>query len=352
MVAPLDWGLGHATRDISIIRALISNGFEVIVAAEGAQASLLATEFPQILILPLRGYRVRYSKYKWSFLPTLLMQMPGIYNTIWYERRWLRKTIEAQQIDLVISDNRFGLHSKKIPCIFITHQLSIKAPFSWLEKRMRNVNYHFINQFTACWVPDMANNPNIAGLLSHPTKLPAIPTQYIGLLSRFSQEATTLQYNYCILLSGPEPQRTLLEKKIVAGLASIKGKVLLVRGKPGSEETIRVPSNTMVVNHLPGKAMQEAILQSDYIVCRGGYTSLMELLLLRKKLLLVPTPGQTEQEYLAEKLMQENICLSVSQNKLNCVNDFERMKAFDYRIPAFIAFKNSDIHKILTGLSN
>lgn len=347
LVAPLDWGLGHATRDISIIRALLANGYEVVLAAEGAQASLLEAEFPTLQILPLAGYHIHYSKSKWGFLLTILTQVPRIYRVINTENHWLDTVIKEHHIDLVISDNRFGLHSKKVPCIFITHQLTVKAPFAWMEKWMQTVNYHFINQFSCCWVPDAAGDLNMAGILSHPVRLPKINVQYIGLLSRFQLQTEIKQYDYCVLLSGPEPQRSMLEEKILADAASINGKILLVRGKPGSSEIINVPGNVEVKNHLPGAELQQALLQSDIIVCRGGYTSVMELLSLNKKMLVIPTPGQTEQEYLALRLMESHICFSTTQDRLNCSRDFATAKTFSYRFPEFSQFDNKNFVSLL-----
>ena len=347
LVAPLDWGLGHATRDIPLIRAFIANGYEVIIGAEGAQASLLQTEFPNLQIRPLIGYRVRYSKSKWGFLFKLLIQFPRLTRIIKEENYWLNTFIEEQKIDLVISDNRFGLYTKKIPCIFITHQLTVKAPFVWLEKMIQRVNYSYINQFNCCWVPDVAGNENAAGILSHPLKLPATNVQYTGLLSRFHLQTETKQYDYCILLSGPEPQRSILEEKIMTNISSIKGKILLVRGKPGSSEVLKVPENVEVKNHLPTPELQKAIIQSEYIVCRGGYTSLMELLSLQKKMILIPTPGQTEQEYLAKKLMEQNCCLSITQDDFDCGKHFAMARNFTYRLPAFSFFKEDGITDLL-----
>ena len=152
-----------------------------------------------------------------------------------------------------------------------------------------------------------------------------------------------------ILLSGPEPQRTLLEEKMMAGIATVDGKILLVRGKPGSKEILTVPENVTVINHLPTAELQQAILQSDYIVCRGGYTSLMELLSLQKKMLLIPTPGQTEQEYLAKRLMDLHICFSVMQHKLNCAEHFAMAKNYRYQLPVFSLFKEEMITALLSN---
>ncbi len=335
MVAPLDWGLGHATRCIPIIRALVSGGFEVMLAVEGVQANLLQTEFPALICIPLKGYRVRYSKHP-AWLPlVLLQQLPRLFSVIRQENRWLDTIIREYRIDLVISDNRYGLFSPSIPCIFITHQLTVKAPFAWLEKVLQRINYQYINRFTACWVPDAAGEDNVAGVLSHPARLPKIPLKYIGLLSRFQPKTAEKKYDLCILLSGPEPQRTLLENKFLAELSAVPGKILLVRGKPGSKENIPVPDHVAVTNHLPNEALQAAIQQSDYVLSRSGYTTVMELLCLQKRSILIPTPGQTEQEYLAARLAEAHHCYAVSQSQFQFAEHFAEAKTFNYQTGSF-----------------
>ena len=347
LIAPLDWGLGHATRCIPIIRALMANGYEVIAAAENGQAHLLQTEFPSMQILPLSGYLVQYSRSKWGLPFTLLAQLPRLQRTIKEEHRWLDKIIDEHHIDLVISDNRYGLYSKKIPCIFITHQLRIKAPFGWIEKMLQRVNYRYINRFKSCWVPDVADELNAAGILSHPPVMPRIKIHYIGLLSRFKVRAVEKKYDYCILLSGPEPQRTLLEEKLLAGLSKTEGKILLVRGKPGSSETLNKMDHVEIKNHLPGLELEDALLQSEYIISRSGYTTVMELLSLQKKSILIPTPGQTEQEYLAKKLQAHRICMSVEQDKLNLAEDLLTVKTFSYRFIDLNLFDEKEIDDLL-----
>lgn len=347
LVAPLDWGLGHATRCIPIIRGLLTNGYQVIIAAEGPQAHLLLQEFPSLVCLPLAGYRVRYSKNRWALPFTLVQQLPGLFATIRQEHHWLDEVIHQHQIDLVISDNRYGLSSKKIPCIFITHQLTIKAPFGWMEKILQRINYHYINRFTCCWVPDAEGDVNAAGILSHPAQLPVIKILYIGLLARFQQRAESKKYDYCILLSGPEPQRTLLENQLIAGIGKLNGNILLVRGKPGNTEALQVPDNVKVVNHLPTPELQKALLQSDYIVSRSGYTTIMEILALQKKSILIPTPGQTEQEYLAKKLQQSHACMSIAQKHFDCSKHFSMAKDYPYQLPVFPVCKDTDLTRLL-----
>jgi uncharacterized protein (TIGR00661 family) len=280
-------------------------------------------------ILPLAGYRfVQYSKSRWGLAFTLLAQLPRLQKNIKEEHRWLDTIIDEHHIDLVISDNRYGLYSKKIPCIFITHQLTIKAPFAWIENMLQRINYRYIDQYNSCWVPDVAGEPNAAGLLSHPVTLPRTKVHYIGLLSRFQLQAVEKKYDYCVLLSGPEPQRTLLENTLLEGLSKVEGKILLVRGKPGSKEIPDAAPHIEIKNHLPGSGLAQALLQSEYIISRSGYTTVMELLSLQKKSILIPTPGQTEQEYLAKKLQNDGICMSVEQERTELCEDLLKQKHF------------------------
>ena len=347
LVAPLDWGLGHATRCIPIIRALIANGFTVLLAAEGAQAHLLQTEFPDLTILPLEGYRVRYSKKRWALPFVLLLQLPRLLRIIRKENRWLRETIDEHQVDLVISDNRYGLYTEKVSSVFITHQLQIKAPFSWVEALLQKINYHYINRFTACWVPDGEQDKSIAGKLSHPGQLPKTPVHYIGLLSRFSKSDETPLFDYCILLSGPEPQRTLLEERLIKGISGITCSCLLIRGKPGNTLTPSLPSHITVKNHLSGSALEKAILQSRCIISRSGYTTVMEILSLGKKALFIPTPGQTEQEYLAKILAEKGVSLTVVQEELDCSKQLPDLALFTAKPLPLTLFEPGNIAALI-----
>lgn len=350
LIAPLDWGLGHATRCIPLIRAFQFLGYEVVIAAEGAPAALLSAEFPGLTILPLKGYHIQYAKTGKGLLWRMLLQVPKILRSIREEHHWLQHTIAAHQIDLVISDNRYGLYTDLAPCIFITHQLTIKAPLAFAEAVLRKINYHYINRFTACWVPDAEGSPNLGALLSHPAVMPAIPVHWLGLLTRFVPADAPIRYQYCFLLSGPEPQRSLLEEKILADLPKVAGRVLLVRGKPSSSEKLTVPENTTVFNHLASADLQQAIAASELVICRSGYTSLMELVRMQKKAMLIPTPGQTEQEYLARELSAGKIFYSSSQADLSLLKDLEAAKKFDAIFPGIPIFETNVLEALLRAL--
>ncbi len=355
LIVPLDWGLGHATRCIPIISALLQNGHDVLIGAENAQAILLEQAFPQLTIIPINGYRVKYSKHRLFFALNLLAQLPRLIFTIQREHEWLNKIVDKENISLVISDNRYGLHHATIPSIFITHQLAIKAPFALIENILQSINYSYINRFSQCWVPDMQVPPGIAGVLSHPATMPSIPVHYINLLSRFKPIATTIEYDICVLLSGPEPQRSILEGLILQQVGQLPLSVLLVRGRPADSDSrnfsnnnvLQVPANVKVVHHLDTDALGQAIQQSKIVICRSGYTTLMELLPLKKKMILIPTPGQTEQEYLGEVLMNNGFAYMVKQEGLQLKNALENAAHFPYQHKVFKLFNEDTLTSLL-----
>jgi UDP:flavonoid glycosyltransferase YjiC (YdhE family) len=154
LIAPLDWGLGHASRCIPLINHLQKRGCEIIIAADGEQLSLLKKEFPGLESVQLKGYNINYSRYKRWLGVKILWQIPKILIRIRQEHNYLKNIVDKYCIDLVIADNRYGLYSKQIPCIFITHQLTVQAPFKWLQNLIQKINYRYISKFAECWVPD------------------------------------------------------------------------------------------------------------------------------------------------------------------------------------------------------
>lgn len=326
LIAPLDWGLGHTTRCIPIIKALQSANYNVIAAVSLQQKIVLQQEFPNLTYIDLFGYNIAYTKNKWFFIIKIMLQIPKILRCIYKENKWLNKIIEQEKISLVISDNRYGLYSKKAPCFFITHQLQINTGNAFTENILQKINYYFINKFSCCLVPDVAGKNNIAGVLSHPKKMPQIPTHYMGVLSRFNIVETEIKYDVCVLLSGPEPQRTLLENKLLLQLNNIPHKqILFIRGLPQSIEKIK-HQNCTIKNYLAGSQLQQAICSSNIIVARSGYTTIMELVYLQKKMILIPTPKQTEQEYLATYLSNKNICVAYNQHEINLAEAIEAVE--------------------------
>lgn len=333
LVAPLDWGLGHTTRCIPVIQTLLRQQCCVLLAASGKGKALLEQEFPQLTCLELKGYDVHYSRSKLALPLVMASQIPKIIAAIRYEHDWLKSIEKQYRINAVISDNRYGLYHHDLPSVFITHQLLIKTPFgTQADRYLQKLNYKYINQFTECWVPDEAQENNLAGALSHPLLEPAVPVKYIGPLSRFETGAKPQgEGPVLILLSGPEPQRTMLEKIFLLQLNNFKNKVVLVRGLPGSPEKLAVPSHVTVYNHLPAAAMQEQIAGASYVIARCGYSTVMDLAVLQKKSILIPTPGQTEQVYIAKHLMERRLALCIAQDKFRLQPALALADSFAYQ---------------------
>ena len=191
----------------------------------------------------------------------------------------------------------------------------------------------------------------LSGILSHPKQLPNIPVHYIGLLSRFEKNISVeKKYDCCIVLSGPEPQRTILENIILKDIHLVKDKILLVRGLPAAKEIISSSSNVEIKNHLPGMQLQQAFQQSEYIISRSGYTTVMEILSLQKKSILIATPGQTEQEYLSEILLEQTLCFCISQNNFNIVTAIQQAKNFSYSTVSLPVFEKEKLQQLLSQI--
>ena len=330
LIAPLDWGLGHATRCIPIIKDLINEDCEVLIAADNSLKLLLKKEFPQCFFVPIIGYKIKYSRNGKRLHSKLLFQLPKIIFSVWKENRWLKKIVNEYKIDAIISDNRFGLYNKRILSVYMTHQLYIKAGNRFSEKLAQQIHNYFIRKYNICWVPDFEEN-GLAGNLSHPKNKPS-NVAYIGPLSRFEKLNTiNLKYELLISLSGPEPQRTIFEKIILTQLATFKSNILLVRGLPYENEKIKPPGNSIeIVNHLSAQELNIAFQQSEMIISRSGYSTIMDLVKLGKNAILVPTPGQGEQEYLAEYLMKKNFFYSIPQKNFSLNRAIPEAKNFHF----------------------
>ena len=338
LVAPLDWGLGHATRCIPVIYELLQQECEVWIAAEGAQEALLKQEFPGLSFLSLPGYRVKYGHSAGSTVWNILFQTPKIVRAIKRENEWLEKTVREHHFDAVISDNRYGLHHPTIPSIIITHQLLIKTNLGkWPENFLQKRNYKYINLFSECWVPDEEGDRNLAGDLSHPRTNPAIPIKYIGPLSRFKKTGelnnmSSETGDLLIILSGPEPQRSILEEKIIKDIVHYDGKATVVRGLPGNLNLIPSTNSIKFYNHLPAEALNKEMNNAGYIISRSGYSTIMDIQRLSKKAILIPTPGQTEQQYLARYLHEKKMALSIPQNSFSLSDALQQARSFRYTI--------------------
>ncbi len=344
LLAPLDWGLGHATRCIPIINELIAHGAKVFIAASGPQRELLETEFPGLGFFNIPGYGIRYKKgffLKWA----LIFRLPSILRQIRREHVWLEQFMSEHPVDLIISDNRYGLYHKKPVCVFITHQLFIQSGTGFLkskeslpetkgnkgnliDRKILKWNYNFISRFRECWVPDQDGIFSIAGILSHPPGTAPLPMKYIGILSRFKPNKIPVEKDsLLILLSGPEPQRTQLEQIIFAQIAGTSLKTVVVRGLPAIGSPPPIIDRVSIFNHLPTDKLNEIIQSSEFIIARSGYSTIMDLVKMKRNAILIPTPGQTEQEYLGHYLHGRKWMFAVLQEEFileKALHDFRQ----------------------------
>lgn len=353
LIAPLDWGLGHTTRCIPLIRELINLGCDVIIACNSTQKELLRQEFPTISYTHLAGYDIRYGQTRWITFARLILQSLKILMKIKQERRWLRHFLTSRPVDALISDNRFGLYTTGIPTVFMTHQLCIKTGLgSFADLVARRWNYRLIGRFTTCWVPDKAGNPSLAGELSHPARMPAVPVAYIGGLSRFEPcSGPTEASGLLIILSGPEPQRSNFEALLLQQIKEYTGRVTIVRGLPLAAALPAAPEHCTLLNHAPAALLHTLICPATLVISRCGYTTVMDLLKLHKKTILVPTPGQAEQEYLARYLQKQSWAYTTPQKGFVLAQALAEANAFPYEIanaasmeaykPVLAAFVNS-----------
>lgn len=335
LIIPLDWGLGHATRCVPIIHYMRSKGWKITLAGEGKTANLLKHEFPELEIMPLRGYNISYSKKGIFFIPSILMQVPNIMLAIIREYRWLRKKMKSHAWDIIVSDNRYGLFHKEAKTIFISHQVApISGMGSMADNLLRLISFRFIQRFNACWVPDTADDQNISGKLSHPKKIPG-NIAYIGPLSRMTAKHIAEEDVVLLLLSGPEPQRSILENKLIEQAGTIQKRFICVRGLPADHSILPDTSNVHFINHLPAVELAEIIEKSSLVVCRTGYSSVMDLIRLRKKAVMIPTPGQTEQEYLGKRLSKLGWFSIQDQQTLELSHAIRQCIDYQYRVPPF-----------------
>ncbi|HEX2616541.1 MAG TPA: glycosyltransferase [Flavobacteriales bacterium] len=297
LVAPLDWGLGHATRCVPIIRRLVALGATPIIGADKGPLALLRAEFPQLEHVVIPGIEVRYARGR-SQGGALARQFPRMLRSVREEQAAFVKLKDQLRLDAVISDQRFGLFAAGLPTVLITHQVFPFAPLA--QRLVRRINQRMMMRFEAIWIPDHEEAPGLAGELSH-GPLPK-QARYIGPISRLDPALAITpkeHFTTAAVISGPEPQRTLLEEMLLRQLQDLPGRHVLVRGKPGSGAEERI-GNTTVLPHADAPTLTGLLLDAERIISRTGYTTLMDLEALGRTALLIPTPGQPEQEFLGE----------------------------------------------------
>ncbi len=326
-MAVLNWGLGHATRCIPIIKALQANHYNVIIASDGDALLLLKKYFPELLFEVLPAYKIAYKKGGFGLKGALLKSSFYNYPNYKKEQLFTQQLIQKHQIKGLISDNRFGVFSNEVPSVYITHQIRV---FSGLGTYFTS-KFHqkIINKHKECWVPDYESDSNLSGALSHQIKL-KIPIKYIEPISQFT--TTTKNKNTpidcLIIISGIEPERSKLEEKLKALFKKSNYKTILIQGRIAKSQNIETIGNLTIYNYALTEELQQLIQNSKTVICRSGYSSIMDMANLQKKVFFIPTTGQNEQEYLAKHLKKQNIAPFANQNKF-CIEDLEQLTHFN-----------------------
>jgi uncharacterized protein (TIGR00661 family) len=332
LVAPLNWGLGHATRCIPIINALIEHSYEPIIASDGNALQFLKKEFPDLEAIELPSYNIKYPKKEHRLKWKLLKDAPKVIKTIKAENKIIETIIKKHKICGIISDNRFGVFSKKVPSVYITHQLNVlSGSTTWFSSRMHQKS---IKKFDECWIPDIEAKPNLSGKLGH-LKNHDFNLKYIGSLSRFTKKDSKIVYNLMVLLSGPEPQRTIFEDILFEQLKTFEGKILFVKGIIETKQIITKKDQFTIYNFMLTQELEKAINESEVVLSRSGYTTIMDLAKLNKKAFFIPTPGQFEQEYLTKHLQELQLCPSCNQadfkiEMLHKVNNYKGLQSTNF----------------------
>ncbi|MDX2282587.1 MAG: glycosyltransferase [Bacteroidia bacterium] len=314
LVAPLDWGLGHAARCIPLIAQLRSLGVPVLLGGAGGSLLMLRRQFPDLPAVELPAYGVRYGSGA-SVLGPLLRQSPRFFRVIRAEQAALRALHRARPLRGVISDNRYGLHLPGLPAALICHQIApmLPAPLQGLRGAAYALHRRLLAPFSQVWIPDHPGPEGLSGELSHGIALPP-HAHYIGRLSRFPdpQAGPPRPAGMLALVSGPEPQRSLFEARCLKLAAMLARPMTLIGGQP--DRRIRTIPGVQYHPFADGPQLQEMLLGAELVLLRSGYSSLMDLAALDiRRMLLVPTPGQPEQEYLAQRLAASGIAMCVRQ---------------------------------------
>jgi len=336
LVAPLDWGLGHATRCIAIVNELLQYNVEVVIASDNRPYELLRKEFPSLEHLRFPGYSVKYvenGNLAWS----IIKQLPAILSGFRKEHKLVEEIVKRRNIDAVISDSRFGVYSTHVPSVFVIHQLNILLPsyLQWGEEIVAAVNRYRCNKFSECWISDFEGTMNLGGKLSHPHTLPK-NIYYIGPVSRLKAVQAEKKIDILAILSGPEPQRTIFENILLKQLQQTNYRSVIVRGITEQDSRKQFNERITLIDSVQTEELSKLIASSRTIISRGGYVSLMDFALVGANVINIPTPGQTEQEYTAKELERKKICYYETQNEFSLERAMEKSK----RYTGFTQFKN------------
>jgi len=312
LVAPLNRGLGHATRCIPIIEALENHGFEPIIASDGVALAFLKKEFPLLTALELPPCHLHYTGNGTFFKLKALLRAPKMFSDIHREGKIVEELVIKYKIDGIISDNRPGAYSRWVASVVVTHELNSAAEHG--SQLPTQIHRLFLRRYRECWIPDVKSSPNLSGKLGH-SEESTLNLKYIGPISRLHKKITEKKYDLMVLLSGPEPERTQLQEKLIKELKNYNGTVVFIKGNVEEVETATQKGSITFYNFMTTDNLEQAINESEIILCRPGYSTIMDLAKMGKKAFFIPTPGLEEQEYLAKKLKKSGVAPYVAQAK-------------------------------------
>lgn len=320
-IAPLNWGLGHATRLLPLIKYLLNKNYMVYIGASGRSRNVLQQEVKDCTFVDFPEYPIRYPQTRFFVTRFMLIVFPQMLRAMKNEQNQLKILHKQYGFDLIISDNRFSLALQGVKSLLISHQLRYKLPWpiqkmEWLPEYF---NYIHFKKYHLILIPDIDDQKSFSGELSHKMRyLPAKKLYYMGIISGLenNNKEESENIDYLIIISGPEPQRTKFEKIILNQLGELEGKVVVALGKPEKNYKIRI-GDTEVFTYLNRKNISYYMRRAKLIISRPGYTTVMEMIETGKRGLFIPTPGQVEQVYLAQYYMENNWCYSISQFDLD-----------------------------------
>lgn len=335
----LNWGLGHATRTEVVIREALSRGAEVHIASDGDALAVLMKSFPKGVFHVLSDYRIRYRPGILN-LPSLLLTMPRVLRLHKRDIKTISDLHLRYQFDGVISDNRPAGFLPNVPAVYMTHQLKIRG--GWLSSLLSYGHFQMYRKYHEVWVPDTEDRA-LSGDLSLPFSS-KIPLRFIGPLSRLERVEQTASIPWAAVLSGPEPLRSQWEEELMKVRDELPKGGVIVRGKPEDGES----TNDTIINYLDREGLSQLYANASVIVCRSGYSSLMDLLAFNKKALLVPTPGQSEQKYLANHAAMETWSVG-QQGKVNYKKQIEGLLAMRERESGQEESLPADLFRLFEG---
>jgi UDP:flavonoid glycosyltransferase YjiC (YdhE family) len=336
LVAPLDWGLGHATRCVPVIREFLHQGAQVDLAVAPSFAPLYREMFPELKQVTAPSYNIVYPKHGFNMGLWLLKNSAHLNKVIAYEHHYAEEMVRLHGYDLLLSDNRFGFYSKKARSIYMTHQCRIAFPplLSCLEGIGIRWHRSVMKHFDQVWIPDLEQGPGYAGMLSHVDGIP-VPAKFVGPLSRFSElisgtgtatETGMQDLNVLAVVSGVEPARSQFENSLKEVLAQVPGNHAVILGKPAAGQKSWTEGNICFYNHLKTEEFAHMVGRARWVISRGGYSTVMDMAVLGAQCIFVPTPGQYEQVALARELSRKKYAVHIPAKKFGLQSLMQTMK--------------------------